>query len=512
VGVVSLPRILAPLEVRSLDRLGDERLAALVHRGDDEAFSVLYDRYRTPIARYCRSIVREPEDAVDAQQNAMLSALRALRKRRLTGRVRPWLYRIAHNESISVLRRRRESVVLDDQLPAPVRHEEVLERWQVLLGDLRSLPERQRGALVMRELGGLEYDEIAMALSVKPASARKAVFEARVALGETASGRLANCDDIRRRISDGDGRVLRARRVRGHLEECTACTAFELGLRERRGMLELIPVPLVGLAGGLGVSGLAGSAVGGVGHGGVGGFGVGGSAVGGAAALGGGSLAVKGIAACAVCFVAGAGVILDGGLQRHAGARPAGHHAERHVSAARHAPAAVPARSSAVKLAGAHLGASASRAAPRTSVRHASVVPVSGTGTRAPARLRVLPGGRPQAHAVPRLTTHAAVPAPGTAVVPVAPVAATTATPTAATPTAVAAGSPPSSSTTAVQTATATPTSLAQVALKAIDDGWALAAQAAQTALGTSQQTGSSASGSTSSVQGLLTKILSGGR
>jgi RNA polymerase sigma factor (sigma-70 family) len=516
---------MGPLRVRSLDTLNDERLAALVHRGDDEAFSVLYDRYRVPLARYCRSIVREPEDASDAQQNAMVSALRALRKRRLTGRVRPWLYRIAHNESISVLRRRRESVELDQQIPAPARHEESLERWEVLISDLRSLPERQRGALVMRELAGLEYDEIGLALSMKPASARKAVFEARVALGETAAGRLAGCDEIRRRISDGDRRVLRARRVRGHLDECSACGAFELSVRERQGVLELIPVPLGGVFGGVGMSGLGlgaggvASSGGGFGHGG-GGVGIGsgvgvGGGVGGAAALGGGSLAVKGIAACAVCFVAGAGVIFDGGLHHgHRGARSGHARSARVAHATRHAPAGAVAVASVASPVKAASATTASRSAARSTARVAvrrpgkARAPQGGaaTGGRAPARILVRGGGGSANRTAPRLGTHPAVHAPTIGAAPAA-----TSTGTIATPVTTTTSGTTSTPTSTAQPASATPVSLAQLAQDAISAGWSLAAQAGQAALTAYQQDGSTTSTTTSSVQGLLSKFLSGG-
>ena len=88
---------------------------------------MLFERYREPLARYCHSLVRTREYALDAQQNTMLSALRALRARRLNGRVRPWLSRIAHNESITVLRRRREHVELDERLPLHPDYEARIE-------------------------------------------------------------------------------------------------------------------------------------------------------------------------------------------------------------------------------------------------------------------------------------------------------------------------------------------------------------------------------------------------
>src|SRR4051812_34491068 len=142
--------------------LGDERLARLTSSGHDAAFAVLYDRHRDTLVRYCRSLVRDEQDALDAFQSTMLNALRALREDRRRAPVRPWLFRIAHNESISVLRRRPPSEPLDDHAPARIdvhRTAEEREALGALLADLDTLTDRQRSALLLRELGGLAYEE-----------------------------------------------------------------------------------------------------------------------------------------------------------------------------------------------------------------------------------------------------------------------------------------------------------------------------------------------------------------
>ena len=315
-----------PVRVLPLRTLSDERLAELARAGESDAFSTLYERYRDALSRYCRSIVRDAEDAGDALQNTMLSVLGALDGRGPTGPVRPWLYRIAHNESVSIIRRRHPHEELSDQTPDRVDPELTSlarYRFDALLNDLRSLPENQRGALVMRELGGLGYAEIADALSMSPVSARKHVFEARVALHDIADGRETDCREILRRISDGDGRVLRARSLRGHLRGCPSCAAFERGMRTRPKTLGLIPaLPLVSTGavlaaalhggGGASTSGLA-----------AGGSLAGGSIAAGTIAagslLGGGSFAAfKGIAIAGALAVAGAGVIVGTGISHHA--------------------------------------------------------------------------------------------------------------------------------------------------------------------------------------------------
>ena len=92
----------------------DAFLARRAAAGDDDAFEKLYARYQPRLQAYCRSIVRHDEDARDAVQNAMTKALVALRRQDGTTNVGGWLFRIAHNEAISLLRRRRPKTELPD--------------------------------------------------------------------------------------------------------------------------------------------------------------------------------------------------------------------------------------------------------------------------------------------------------------------------------------------------------------------------------------------------------------
>src|SRR5688572_24933164 len=93
------------LEGAALRLLGDERLARLASGGDRAAFAVIFDRYHQRLFAYCTSILHDRDDAADAVQSTMLRAMRALEGEERDIAVRPWLYRIAHNESITLLRR-----------------------------------------------------------------------------------------------------------------------------------------------------------------------------------------------------------------------------------------------------------------------------------------------------------------------------------------------------------------------------------------------------------------------
>ena len=242
----------------ALSRLGDEALARRAATGSDAAFSALYERYHGPLLGYCRSILLNDEDAHDATQNALENALRSLARRKPDRPLRPWLYRIAHNEAINVVRRRRphaELTELDEpSVPGPEVGSEQRTRLAQLVDDLRGLPERQRGALVMRELSGLSYDDIAAALGVSSEAARRAVFDARSALHAAVDGRATECVSVRHCISDGDRRSLRARRIRAHLRSCNDCASFQLAIRSRSADLHMLGPWLSGatLAGVLG--------------------------------------------------------------------------------------------------------------------------------------------------------------------------------------------------------------------------------------------------------------------
>src|SRR5437588_10613269 len=183
-----------------LPRVSDELLARHAARGSERAFAILFERYHQPLYRYCRSIVRNEADAQDALQSTFAAALSALKRGQRNAPLRPWLFRIAHNEAIGVIRRRARdaSQELDDaaQQPSASAAVQATERarWSTLVEDLGELPERARNALLLRELSGLSHQEIALALGTTVGGAKQAIFEARQALFEFAEGRAMSCE------------------------------------------------------------------------------------------------------------------------------------------------------------------------------------------------------------------------------------------------------------------------------------------------------------------------------
>ncbi len=306
----------APLARRPLRLFSDDRLARMAAAGDQRAVAALYERHHRALFRYVLTIVRHKEDAQDVLQSTMTNAITALRRGTPDAPLRPWLFRIAHNEAISALRRRRPAAEFDEtQAPALgdglERTLEDRRRLSLLVDDLGDLPERQRSALVMRELSGLSHAEIAGALEISPAKAKQAILEARLSLREFEKGRAMDCPDVRQVISAEDGRKLRGRTVRAHLRGCPDCRTLREAIRTREADLALLVPPLPAAVS----AGLLAHLLGGSGGGG------GGGAVAGKVA--GATLFTKALAGVAVVATVGAGVgateiVVGGGGSDHA--------------------------------------------------------------------------------------------------------------------------------------------------------------------------------------------------
>lgn len=246
----------------------DERLALRAAEGDERALGEIYERYHQQLYRFCLAMVRNPEDAQDALQNTMIKVLRALPGEKRKIELKPWLYRIARNEAVEVLRRRRDSAELEPELaaaPGVAETAETRERLRTLLADLEQLPERQRAALLMRELSGMDFAEIGIAFDTSAAVVRQTLYEARLGLRQLEAGREMRCADVMRELSDADGRVMRRRDIRAHLRNCADCRAFQDDIAKRHeDLAALAPLPIAASAavlhGALGQAGANGAA------------------------------------------------------------------------------------------------------------------------------------------------------------------------------------------------------------------------------------------------------------
>src|SRR5215208_3977683 len=104
---VPAPRV-GPISARLLRMASDERLVALVRQGSQPAFEVVYDRHHRGILAFCRHMLASREEAEDALQHTFMAAYRDLLGSDKDIQLRAWLYAIARNRCLSVLRARRE--------------------------------------------------------------------------------------------------------------------------------------------------------------------------------------------------------------------------------------------------------------------------------------------------------------------------------------------------------------------------------------------------------------------
>jgi RNA polymerase sigma factor (sigma-70 family) len=258
------------MPARLLRLTSDERLVELLRGGSDAAFEVLFDRHHRGVLGFCRHMLGSAEEAEDAVQHTFLAAYREIMGSDKPIQLRPWLYAIARNRSLTVLRTRARQATGEMQDP-PTEHlaSEVERRHDLraLLGDVSRLPDDQRAALVLSELGDLPHDEIAAVLGCRRDKVKALVFQARSSLIASRTARETSCAEIREQLATLTGGSLRRNEVRRHLADCAGCRNFRAAVRRQRADLALVlPVaPSVGLkaavlGGGAAAAGTAGGA------------------------------------------------------------------------------------------------------------------------------------------------------------------------------------------------------------------------------------------------------------
>jgi RNA polymerase sigma factor (sigma-70 family) len=176
----------------------DEQLVARFRAGDDDAFAQISERFRPRLTRYAAGMLRgrgvDPEDAV---QDVLVRAYGALRAGDRAMHLRPWLYRIAHNRCLDLLSREAPAELVADPEARGSSADDGFERSQRirdLVDDIQGLPPQQRSALIIRELDGLAYDQIAEALDTTVPAVKSLLVRARMNLaraGELRDGAAA---------------------------------------------------------------------------------------------------------------------------------------------------------------------------------------------------------------------------------------------------------------------------------------------------------------------------------
>ena len=177
---------------------GDQLLVKRAQGGDRGAFDLLVLKYQQKIVKLVMRFVRDPTDALDVSQEAFIKAYRALPAFRGDSAFYTWLYRIAINAAknhLAAAQRKPPEQQLDSQDPdyyandVRLRDEESPEGLvmqeqlrQTISRAMGSLPEELQTAIVLREIEGLSYEEIAQAMDCPVGTVRSRIFRAREAI------------------------------------------------------------------------------------------------------------------------------------------------------------------------------------------------------------------------------------------------------------------------------------------------------------------------------------------
>jgi RNA polymerase sigma-70 factor, ECF subfamily len=203
--------------VTAEDSESDLVLVRRVQRGDKSAFDLLVRKYQHKVVKLVLRYVRNPAEAEDIAQEAFIKAYRALPQFRGDSAFYTWMYRIAINTAKNSLASRdRSPIRYDLDLTDPEESHSVQTRLQdpdtpegmALTEEIRlivnsaidALPEELKTAIVLRELDGLSYEEIAAAMECPVGTVRSRIFRAREAidkrLREVFEGGLGRTEEM----------------------------------------------------------------------------------------------------------------------------------------------------------------------------------------------------------------------------------------------------------------------------------------------------------------------------
>jgi RNA polymerase sigma factor (sigma-70 family) len=217
----------------------------------DRSFERMYKRHVGDVYRYALAVLRNPTDAEDVTQTTFLNAYRAYEGGERPRQPQNWLITIAHNvcrQRFRQSQRRPQEVAYDDNVGDWLEDEDRGPNAEDLRRALSHLAFNQRAALVMRELEGRSYAEIAEILGLTVAAVETLIFRARRALREQLEGALT-CAEAELALSlEADGQLSRAEKgpLRAHLRECTECAGTARRQRAQRSAwkaLGALPVP-----------------------------------------------------------------------------------------------------------------------------------------------------------------------------------------------------------------------------------------------------------------------------
>ena len=180
--------------------MNERELIARLQKRDEAAFEELIRQYEKKVYTLCFRMCGNGEDAEEAAQDAFLALWRGIDRFRQESSLSTWIYRLATNACIDTLRRRKKqsgSVSLDDEelfvdavdtSPQPQETVEHRETQKLLQEGLSALPEEYRKVLILREIEGLSYTEIAESASIELGTVKSRISRGRSLLRNFLSG------------------------------------------------------------------------------------------------------------------------------------------------------------------------------------------------------------------------------------------------------------------------------------------------------------------------------------
>src|SRR5262245_54592277 len=182
---------------KSIESASDHEILAAIREGDELAFQELVRRYRNPITNFIYRMLDDYERAVELSQETFLRIYTSASRYEANYSFSTYIYRIATNLAISELRRRKrrrfvsflspfsddngEPVEIDPQDEKPLQDQTLIEdeRRKAVARAIKSLPEKYRAAIVLRDVEGFSYDRIAETLNLSEGTVKSRINRAR---------------------------------------------------------------------------------------------------------------------------------------------------------------------------------------------------------------------------------------------------------------------------------------------------------------------------------------------